>query len=61
MLHIWHASGICNLFENNIGDLEKISKKCQDTTACYLRIFIILYADDTVILSESAEGLQEAL
>jgi hypothetical protein len=29
--------------------------------ACYLRIFIILYADDTVILSESAEGLQEAL
>jgi hypothetical protein len=25
------------------------------------RIFIILYADDTVILSESAEGLQETL
>jgi hypothetical protein len=38
-----------------------ISKKCQDTIACYLKIFIILYADDTVILSESAEGLQEAL
>jgi hypothetical protein len=46
-------------FENNIGDLEQISKKCQDTIACYLRIFIILYADDTVILSESAEGLQK--
>jgi hypothetical protein len=47
--------------ENNISDLEQISKKCQDTIACYLRIFIILYADDTVILPESAEGLQEAL
>ena len=40
--------------ENNIGDLEQISKKCQDTIACYLKTFIILYADDT-------EGLQEAL
>jgi uroporphyrinogen-III decarboxylase len=40
---------------------KQISKKCQDTIAYYLKIFIILYADDTVILSESAEGLQEAL
>ena len=47
--------------ENNISDLEQISKKCQDTIACYLKIFIILYADDTVILSESAESLQEAI
>jgi hypothetical protein len=35
--------------ENNISDLEQISKKCRDTIACYLKIFIILYADDTVI------------
>ena len=47
--------------ENNISDLEQISKKCRDTIACYLKIFIILYADETVILSESAEGLQELL
>ena len=47
--------------ENNISDLKQISKKCQDTIVCYLKIFIILYADDTVILSESAEGLQEAI
>jgi uroporphyrinogen-III decarboxylase len=47
--------------ENNISDLEQISKKCQDTIACYLKTFIILYADDTVILSESAESLQEAI
>jgi hypothetical protein len=47
--------------ENNINDLEQISKKCQDTIACYLKIFIILYADDAVILSESAESLQEAI
>ena len=50
--------------ENNISDLEQISKKCQDTImtiVCYLKIFIILYADGTVILSESAESLQEAI
>jgi hypothetical protein len=47
--------------ENNISDLKQISKKCQDTIVCYLKIFIILYADDTVILSESAEGLQEEI
>jgi hypothetical protein len=37
-------------------DLEQISKKCQDTIACYLKIFIILYADDTVILSVNRDG-----
>jgi hypothetical protein len=36
-------------------------QKKKDTIACYLKIFIILYADDTVILSESAESLQEAI
>ena len=41
--------------------LSKYLIRCQDTIACYLKIFIILYADDTVILSESVEGLQEAL
>jgi hypothetical protein len=47
--------------ENNISDLEQISKKCQDTIACYLKIFIILYADDTVILSESAESRSKTM
>ena len=27
----------------------------------YLKLFVLLYADDTVILSESANGLQSAL
>jgi hypothetical protein len=44
------------VFENNIGDLEQISKKGQDTNACYLRIFIILYADDTVIGRTPSRG-----
>jgi hypothetical protein len=47
--------------ENNISDLKQISKKCQHTIVCYLKIFIILYADDIVFFSESAEGLQEAI
>jgi hypothetical protein len=44
--------------ENNISDIEQISKKCQDTIVCYLKIFIILYADDTVILSESKKAFK---
>jgi hypothetical protein len=61
VLIVFERLGNLFFFLNNIGDLEQISKKCQDTIACYLKIFIILYADDTVILSESAESLQEAI
>ena len=32
-----------------------------DLLVLYLKVFILLYADDTVILSSSIEGLQHAL
>ena len=47
--------------ENNIDSLENISNLCQESLLVYIKLFIILYADDTVLLSESAEGLQLAL
>ena len=47
--------------QNNVNCLEKISENCREKLFCYIKIFVILYADDTVIMSESAEGLQQAL
>jgi hypothetical protein len=36
--------------ENNISDLEQISKKCQDTIACYLKIFRPYILKTTLVL-----------
>jgi len=47
--------------ENNVNGLESISAKCLEQLGFYIKIFIILYADDTVIMSETEEGLQQAL
>ena len=41
--------------------LESISAKCLEQLGFYIKIFIILYADDTVIMSETEEGLQALL
>ena len=41
--------------------LESISAKCLEQLGFYNKIFIILYADDTVIMSETEGGLQQAL
>jgi hypothetical protein len=46
--------------ENNVNGLESISAKCLEQLGFYIKIFIILYADDTVIISETEEGLQQA-
>ena len=47
--------------ENNLNGLESISAKCLEQLGFYIKIFIILYAEDTVIMSETEEGLQQAL
>ena len=44
----------------NVG-IECFSSKFDDAVHLYVKIFILLYADDTVILSDSSEGLQTAL
>jgi hypothetical protein len=33
--------------ENNIDSLEKISSICQESLLAYIKLFLILYADDT--------------
>jgi hypothetical protein len=50
-----------NFGENNVNGLESISAKCLEQLGFYIKIFIIFYADDTVIMSETEEGLQQAL
>ena len=41
--------------------IECESSELDHTVTIYLKLFILLYADDTVIFSESKEGLQAAL
>ena len=38
-----------------------MSSEFDDTVYLYVKLFILLYADDTVILSDSSGGLQTAL
>jgi hypothetical protein len=45
----------------NVTDLESISSELEHQLNIYLKLFIILYADDTVILSESESDLQAQL
>ena len=47
--------------ENDISSLEKISTESLEQLGYYIKIFIILYADDNVIMAESEDGLQQAL
>ena len=53
---------IWNFFfgENNVNGLDSISAKCLEWLG-FIKFIIILYADDTVIMSETEEGLQQAL
>ena len=41
--------------------LEEIRDKLESELHVYYKLFAIIYADDTVILSESKDGLQKAL
>ncbi|OWF46235.1 RNA-directed DNA polymerase from mobile element jockey [Mizuhopecten yessoensis] len=49
------------LVEKNVNCLQTIDKLCIDNIGVYLKLFIILYADDTVLFSETPDGLQLAL
>lgn len=49
-------------FSANIDSgVECFSSDFDESVYIYLKLFVLLYADDTVILSESANGLQSAL
>ena len=46
--------------ENNIG-LKQLDEKIHEEMEMFMRLYVLLYADDTVILAETAEDLQKAL
>ena len=41
--------------------LELVLKKSLSVLNIFIKLFVILYADDTVILADSVEGMQNAL
>ena len=41
--------------------MQDIGYLCQDNIGIFLKLYLLLYADYTVILSETPEGLQNAL
>ena len=47
--------------ENNISCLEKINQYSLDQLGLYLKLFLLLYADDTILISESAVDMQNML
>ena len=47
--------------QNNVSGLTDISNICQEKLRMFLMIFVLLYADDTIILAESAADLQTSL
>jgi len=46
---------------NNIKKLEKLDNLALEHLNTYIRLFILLYADDTVIFSETLDELQKSL
>ena len=49
------------LRENSVNRLEFLNENCIQHIGMYLKLFLLLYADDTFILAESDEDLKAAL
>ena len=49
------------LEKENLPGLKTISEKIEENLNIYLKLFVLLYADDTVIMAESREDLQAQL
>jgi hypothetical protein len=47
--------------DKNITGLESISSELEAQLEIYLKNFALLYADDTVLMSETSDGLQTLL
>ena len=47
--------------DKNITGLSTISQEIEEKLYMYLKLFILLYADDTVLMAESATDLQKQL
>ena len=49
------------LATENIKSIESVTKALEKDINVYLRLFVLLYADDTVLLAETADDLQHQL
>ena len=49
------------LSENYANHLEFLNENCIQHIGMYLKLFLLLYADDTIMFAESTEDLQAAL
>ena len=47
--------------QNNISGLQRVSLKCPEYLRIFLQLFILFYADDTILLAESEDDLQNTL
>ena len=57
-----YLNDIENFFiQNNVRELTTITEDIAEQLGIYIKLFILLYADDTVLLAESAENLQSIL
>ena len=46
---------------NTLNYIDKLYARCTNDDNCMLRLFVLLYADDTVIMAESEASLQRNL
>jgi hypothetical protein len=49
------------LEDNGVESLDMINEVSIEVLDIYLKIFILLYADDTVLMSENVNGMQTML
>ena len=49
------------LEKNNVTGLKTLSDELEQELGYYVKLFVIMYADDTVLLAESASNLQNML
>ena len=45
--------------ENNVEPLYNITNLCEESIQMYIKLFLILYADDTALMAESSDVLQK--
>ena len=71
---VYNKKKICHLFPplylndlqtflttENIKGIESVTKALEKDINVYLKLFVLLYADDTVLLAETADDLQHQL
>jgi len=48
---------VTHIFDKNISGLSCITNELEEEINIYLKLFVLLYAGDTVLFSETKEGL----